>query len=485
MEATAQPDTPKQSLASRAFSLAMDGLAEICDNAFAHATQRMEDFHPITASDAEARRFFLLCTRGYRIAQKQLIARLLTVEHIRADLSEMRGDASKSHDKAKRLAIDQALRATEYSEKTLRMIANGIAWTLLGGKPWVLRRYYFEHPPVPLSSSNLSAAMRFVSEYQRCPNRLAFITDLTSCIQMGDLILVDHTKRLRQCCIAELKEGAKSKEMLGKIKTMFKSGSTDEFGEYLTSLSLNDLQHIGRTTRQLDRMLKTMEILNTDRGIDPVSGKEFHLIDSDVRLCTYDRDLSSILDIVTERGHEIRLIEGCIWIGAFDSARVPEARRQFESYVVNNCGLGASSNQSNPWKWRNHRLPFGYTDLSQAVTLPQIRPLFLRALRRECLLKILRREWTVYLYLDLDQLFVEFQRFGLTARWQTKAERREHQPDGAFAHYGNSPVVQIGSGAKAFMGDIAMVRLLYEGWTVESLAEWYKQFLNHRGIVRS
>jgi hypothetical protein len=55
-------------------------------------------------------------------------------------------------------------------------------------------------------------------------------------------------------------------------------------------------------------------------------------------------------------------------------------------------------------------------------------------------------------------------------------------PDGAFVEYGSNPVVEIEGRPSVTMGDIAMVRLLFEGWTV---AKWYGHLINYRGILVS
>lgn len=477
-EMGAKNNFESQLLASRILAAGLEGLKQICDYSFAHALQRMERYNLVTASDADRQHFYLLCTQGHRIAQAHLIERFLLLDEIRSELEQMQSDSSVRQDKEQRLAIGQAFKAVKYWEDTMHMIANGIAWTLLGGEPWVLRRLYLGNPQIPLASSNLKCALRFIRKYESSPLRFGFLTDLTSCIQMGDIILVDHSKGFGWHQIAELKEGNRVLDILDSIAAVNRGQYQEHHRGAIAGLSNKDIEQTHRTIRQIDRMVKTSEILCTDRGIDPVSGSKFHLVDSDLCLRTYDAEMTAILCNVSEVGKEIRFVENCIWIGAFDLTRVPNALSEFEKHVVSSELYVAKTESA-----RSKRDKFRPVSLCQAVEVPQVSPLFRRKVPSEFILKILRRNWAVFFHLDFERLFIELNRRGIFARWQRKEERRLHPPDGAFTQFGSNPVIEKDGQVAMVVGDIAIVRLLFEGWTVETLAKWYEHMLNYRGII--
>ena len=168
-----QQDEP--SLATVAFRRLMRGLPEICDAAFAHAICRIQDYHPLTASDQERRAFFQLCADGHKLAQLLLIDRMCEIEEMKRQANEWRKDASRQHNDDRRRELQEAIRAIEYSEAVCRTIANGIAWTLMGGRPWVMRRYYLGERPIALSSSNLRCARRILDRVNASRDKLAFL----------------------------------------------------------------------------------------------------------------------------------------------------------------------------------------------------------------------------------------------------------------------------------------------------------------------
>jgi hypothetical protein len=98
----------------------------------------------------------------------------------------------------------------------IRGIADAMVWQLIGQQLCHARRFYKEQPPVNLKESNFGSVVFCAEENARQdPGSISIISDLTSFVQVGDLLTMSSEGRIT---ISEVKEGKKNHEIFDFMK---------------------------------------------------------------------------------------------------------------------------------------------------------------------------------------------------------------------------------------------------------------------------
>lgn len=454
--------------ADQVFAHLTKDLKDICDNAFAYATRYMPEYHPFMANDSEQIQFYRNCAQGQKLAQQKLIQKFALIDEYRRQFSDVRH--APSHQVA-RNAMSTVLHAIDYCEALYRTIANAVAWTLLGGNDWQMRRFYTGHPPTPFRAVNWKATVHFLQNYHSSPDRFGLITDLTSCIQTGDLILVDHSISPGHHLIAELKEGTRSRRMIDTLQYERRIGV--RIIAPFESATAKDLQHFSRIRRQSEVFDQVRHVLAQDRGTDPESQRPIRIIESDIRVSRYDEELDGLIDVACRDGFSIQRVLPCLWICAFESNATTNARGEFLQEIQRHALVGVPTDLRRP-KTAKGVAPWGIANFTDSVFLPPTEPLFRRRLSAENLLDIVNKRVTVLIYLDVDRLLDAMRDGGVRIRWQTRREASANPADGYFSRFGRNLVVERNRGDAIVVGDRMIVRLIYECWSLDSTIAWYR-----------
>jgi hypothetical protein len=450
-----------------------DVIAEITDLAFAYGIRKVGGLDPREASADQMKRFTEACHEGYALAQHRLVEELGRVEAATRGAKRLQKEARRQRERQKSEAASRLLETLHYQEMALRTIANGMAWIMLRDQRWVVRRLHQGRAPTALSAANMEAAIREADRINQDPRKFALLSDLTSCVQLGDLLVVDFSREPAMTYCVELKEGQKNYEILQFLDSFSRTGCPRAASFFAEEQGEAGLKQAQRIARQQMRAAEAMKILETGEGVDAPSGNPIMIPDQAVPEETYDRDLETLVGAARVDGEGVAVLEGCLWIGAYDSQRVPFPSLMFKDHLHHallkreDCLLPESPLDVTEELLRRRVVPYPVIDLRHAVMTPTSRPLFLRNLQRETILDIALGRIEVYLYLDLDQFLARSQRYGLGGRWQTRRERREIRPDGYFRLIGKVPVFERG-GCQVFMADGLIVKMLFDGVTVDS-----------------
>lgn len=204
-----------------------------------------------------AKRFISACHRGWERVQNRVI-----------DLLEQ-------------LSFDQFLDEKErlYRQLLLRKIIDAIACTMLECKIYAMRRLAVHGRMLPID-------LRVVKETQRIANRnnhesrltFSLIADLTTFVQICDLLKIDFRQGHRRLGLIELK-GGKVNEML--LTQLEKYELEDESLKKIRDdeeIELNYKKQATRILRQKIRLDQVDRILKDDKGIDPRTKKPIFLV---------------------------------------------------------------------------------------------------------------------------------------------------------------------------------------------------------------
>lgn len=189
----------------------------------------------------------------------------------------------------------ESIEAARLYRQIWRRVNDTIAWTLLGHRRYVVKRLCHFRKRDPLLNQGIRSVTKYLDELNSNPYGVALLTDATSFIDIGDILYSDQ--RSGQTSIIEVKSGKLSESFLSKAPNL---------NETVAQLDKHDAKQLARFARQAQRMLRTVELLNTDKGIDPLSGQPMRLLDCAVPDQDYDEELQGLLAGATSGGGKTR-----------------------------------------------------------------------------------------------------------------------------------------------------------------------------------
>lgn len=297
-------------------------IREIADLVFANAISHpdaKEIFKgsPREWSEKTKSQFQHLVHDGFKKGQDLLIEELLIVQEIRKQAKESLKKYRQEKDRVKEELLKVLLSSLDDQEAILLHIGDGIAWQLLGGQVSSMRRFYTGDTKKELSSSNIKHAKSVADGINKSPEKFALISDITHSIQVGDLLIIDRNK----VGVMELKEG-KVNDKLGALKNVLYDTDVDleEIKKEVSKLTLSEIKQFERMLKQDDKLLKTVEVMNTDKGTDLKTGKEIQIMTPKHITMSYCDKIESTIKEARKTGYAVSQVDGIVQIGVYTSA---------------------------------------------------------------------------------------------------------------------------------------------------------------------
>lgn len=163
-----------------------------------------DDFYDNNTEKIDA--FYLQCHQGFYAAQDRVICILRKILSEQKRLKTTLAEARRQRHREDEIKIDQELQKAKFQERVLRKLMDAIAWQLFNYDLSTMRRLYCGEPPIDITNSNINSELSYISDYKKkYPSGFVLISDLTSFIQIGDVVTVNQYDGT---CISELKEGS-------------------------------------------------------------------------------------------------------------------------------------------------------------------------------------------------------------------------------------------------------------------------------------
>lgn len=322
-----------------------------------------------------------------------------------------------------------------------------MAWQLIGNQLCYARRYYKGHKPVDLKNSNFNSVILAANNFaDRDPGSFALISDLTSFIQVGDLITIGS---LGGVTIAEVKEGKKNHEILEFMEFFMKSGCSRSFYYFAQQHGESGVKQLQRMFRQAERMSHVSEVLIKGTSIDPDTKDNIHIPDEYVYTGDWTGELNALLDESDSKDWALDIVDGCLFIGSYSSKAM----------------MGAGHLAFNMWLDQSQGSPSGpRVRLSDTMINPLALPVFNWNISTEHKFDILFGRKNVCIGLNIPMLIERLQKEGLTVRNATNKEASKLDQLGAPPYRHNGKAFFIGNGQQemAFLDGIFM-RVLFHG----------------------
>ena len=132
--------------------------------------------------------------------------------------------------------------------------------------------FIWEYKAIKFSrNSNINSVVSVANEINKQEADFALISDITSYIQIGDLLCIIDKKVV----IAEVKEGKRNYEIIEVLGEINKGVLTVEEAKTKHELSETDIKQLQRQIKQEEAMRNITNIINNDEGIDSSTGKAY------------------------------------------------------------------------------------------------------------------------------------------------------------------------------------------------------------------
>lgn len=380
-------------------------LKEIADYAFAHGISAIgiEQFKvgpPDTWDESIKNKYIIACHDGFKIAQRLLIVEIKKYQSLLRETANQLKEFRRLRYKENEKIADIKIKTIEQRLHNFSHIADGIAWQLIGGQIHIARRFHIQEKSSKyLDSSNIEHAIQTADEININPKDFALISDLTSFVQIGDL-LVRHDKIIG---ILELKEGKVNDQIKEFLDNLENAGRPATNEELKIKFDEKTIKQMKRMQRQQERAVKAIDVVNNDKGIDHVSGGKIVVCTPTVFTENYHEELSKLQDDLKEKIWAYTCIETCLHIGMYRDNGITMAGYAIVELLKNKTANYIIID----WLSITHNLS---------------EPLFGKPFSPDFIIDVLTGKIKIIIGLDLDALIDTFNVFGLKARWLTEKE---------------------------------------------------------------
>jgi hypothetical protein len=146
---------------------------------------------PDVETNVSATRIFLrACHYGYDLAQRQIAAAVIEMEHQISDLNARLKEQRRKRDST--TLLEELIRTVRNRQITLRRLIDSILYAMIRQENWLLRRFTIDLEIHNIDPIVLERTVRMAVDRNR-EDRMKFnlVCDLSTVIQIGDLMEID------------------------------------------------------------------------------------------------------------------------------------------------------------------------------------------------------------------------------------------------------------------------------------------------------
>lgn len=386
-------------------------------------------------SDKElGRRFLKACHKGYDDAQRKTadeVIRLTNdIANAKAQIVELR---KRSDAKSEIRQIIGAIRTMELRILVLRRLMDSIAFTLFQERTWITRRFVIHDETNPIDAEAIRKALR-VANSQNNLSRYTFtlVSDLTTYIQVGDLIRLDCRDPSRKWKIIELKEGKVNELISGLLDEKEHSLNDEDLSELRNRIGKHAPKQALRMLKQKERQDNIEKIVLTDQGMSTKAGIPLRLPHAELIHETYDKALYDCITQAKSGGFGGCVVDDCLMVLALSKEEFhnPEFVARHNAYHTLNPAARCEFETSDEMMLRKEieriqSIPFAVNLVRSNLYAGSSRPIFAYPLEEDLLMDLLFGRICVLLVLNLESFLKLYSREGFKTGFSSKSEAAE------------------------------------------------------------
>lgn len=338
--------------------------------------------------------------KGFLLAQKNAIYLLRKVLKEQKSIKLALKQARRERNKDKEKEIKNKLGKVQYQEILIRRMMDSIAWQIFHYDLSVMRRLYYGQELIDITDSNIESEIEYVDRFiESNPGGFVLISDLTSFIQIGDVISIAPGQGMR---IGELKDGEMNYKVFEIIKDALEVKCPYYIQNQIKDESLKFKEQVFRDIKQITRNLEVSQVLNSGEGKDLFTGLPTKIDDEEIELDTFADIVENLLDQSHHKGHAISVIEDCLLVGVFDETKV--SSKAFDNWA------------------ESLEIKMPIVDLRQGVTDPMSFPIFILPFKGSDIIDIVKGKIVIKMTLDIEKWLDTFKERDIKWRWISKKE---------------------------------------------------------------
>lgn len=443
--------------------------------------------------------FIKKCHEGFNVVQNEVVKLLPEIEIKLPQLRALYRDEVHRYKKVRKPPVPRYSKAgIAYSEQlfksmVLREITNSIAWQILGNDGTKVRALIQGVSSGPSQKDNLQSMLTTANNLNsQDKNSFALITDITSCIQLGDLLLRLPTGQFGLC---ELKDGVVNDDIKSLLNMSPNDQTTaDRFNKLADRHGKSFIRQFERVLKQKEKMQMALDYVNNSVGVD-IQYKRPKITNIEPRAtATYHKEVNQLLRLAKRRGAGYLVIDDCLIIGAFNTVSLKRSndvcKKDFQHQVWHmffedwsQCQYGKEFDEQKVMKHFEYML-LPVWDMRDKVNIPTHRPMFITGLKEEFVFDIIFDRMSLFFYFSPQKFVVVSRKKGIDASWITGREynkaKAEALKDKIVLLDIHDGLIRIKDDSQHLVQHVALGtlwRIIYEFERPAALVELYKEDL--------
>lgn len=381
----------------------------------------------IQQSDGARRRFMKGCHYGWDLAQRRIadlvIESELEIRRMRKDLKA----SLRNRNKQEAGRIEVLISVLASRQIVLRRFADTILYHLFQMKNYAMRHILLEHRIHAIDPVILTRTVKTATRLNR-EDRLSFylVSDLTTVVQVGDLVRVNLASEPRGWSLIELKDGHMNsvlneiiQETRGKLEETHLDAIRERYG-------IKAAAQAKRMARQGFRQREFERLLETDEGLDLIANLPIKLSREHVAVREYDGILTDLCIEARIKGSAVSTLDNCLRLVILNRSNAHVLGPRGVAHLLYHLQFGVKEctlSSTNTEELEKSKKIFPFFDLVQmnlrAMWPP---PIFLWSMPRDVIFDLLFGRSFVFGQLDFDKLFQLAETQGMSMRWAAEEE---------------------------------------------------------------
>lgn len=377
-----------------------------------HKLQLVPENPPQNSTDEEREKFTEYVHKGFKKGQELVLNELLKYESNLFELNKTLKLSRKERNKDLEKTTQESISLINYKISILRIFMDFIAWQFLGQQYYRVRRFYdmskkYNSRPT-LSTSNIESVKNAIDYYHSLsPLNFALISDLTSFIDIGDILLMDNY----QVVPIEVKEGQKNEEI---FDFLFKQKMPSD------PKVIDDkfIKQSKRVLNQAKRGNLLFDVLKNEKGIDPFTELKTEVNSEAFELETYTLEFEKMIDSLKDKNYSYNIIEDVVSIGIYQ-----------KNFIMAGKTLIPFLNKEMFGK------EYPVFNFRHKIQIPVTEPIFYLGLSKETIFDILFGRINIVMSINIDKFIELCNLNGLDAGYLSKKETMQRKQNGEMSMF--------------------------------------------------
>lgn len=364
--------------------------------------------------------------------------------------------------------INSEIRINNFRQLVYRKLADSIAWQIIKGQHYIARRLFIHQLPPKITSSNINDIITLVNELNiKDDQSFALISDLTSFIQIGDII--QNTPK--GIYLIEVKEGEKNKFARELLDNLNLPDEIDYDQIFPDCFDTKMKEQVIRMHKQDIRAKRAKEVINKGVGKDPISGRNTFINEVNSELDYYYDVIERLIKESESKDWAYDVVDECLHIGAYRNNWLAYGPFALEYIIKETTGKVVKP-----------------ISLLNNINIQITEPIFLKPFNKKTLRDILSGEVMVYMSLDYEQVIRKFKALGVIAKWSSRKETHQlmnGDPNKQELIRIDNQALNISNDKASFhLGSGFFVRIVSDNLKPNNAINLFTEMLNISGIPK-